>query len=977
MDRALLFSHSTMTSFFACVGFVLRGCLKILDLVARTLGLQREQLRVSHTDSIPSDAGSTSNVAEPIPSDEDYDAGSILNDADSIPSDAGSIPSDAASISNVAESIPSDEDYDAGSILNDADSISNDTDSIPSHAESIPGDTNSSLRDTNSVAAVTLFKHCRDAATAVRSQCERVRFNKSLCRLLTDTYSRYLHSDFDFTYTNECQTILAELRRVISCGEMLVEQWTDKDWWMSVVSSSDSASIKERVVLHLNEFVFCVQVLRLIASNGAVPEGTSLIPLDLSTPDVEEASRRDSESLFRIVEGYRAKSVPQGAMEKLAELALDKLSVTTSDLGHLQFIEYDDVQLGNFLGRGSFGAVFKCRWLGVTAAAKVSKRYWQSKDVEEEAKLQARLRHPNVVQFIGYAVKQKQHIIVMELMEMDLRMYLNDNLDCRRHFGIEYILPLPLLLAVDIMLQLVEAMNYLHKSGVMHRDLKSDNVLINVVVSEESFIFPSVQVKLTDFAQSKLNLNNSRFTTKLMGATPWRAPEVFEDETNTEKYTNAADVYSFATVFFEVLTGELPFVNSQRIEIHQMVLKGQRPILPPDDYCPKHVSAVTKKCWATRAKDRPQFHEICQMLWQCKARILSRSSPHSSPQKSEPQKHKNDGGDTGCILTTGNSEILSQGHGMMANIRATTLDYESLHVIEYDDVCRGEECLGIGGYAPVFKCQYHGEMVAGKMFRISKIDEVKVVENEANLQARLQHPIVVQSIGYAVTGREHLIVTELMSKDLRMYLDENISEGQARPPLSLLLAVDIMQKMSEGMKYLHESRVMHRDIRANNVLINVVENKELYTSPSVQVKHTDFGMSKLNLNNSRFTTMGRGNAQWRAPEVFQDEQNREKYTNAADVYSFALVFFEVLTGEVPFANISKSQILGKIRCGERPILPPDDYCPVDLSAFIKECWATRPEDRPKFPEICQRLRECKDTILSHSTPNASSQNSKP
>jgi hypothetical protein len=244
MDRALLFSHSTMTSCFACVGFVLKGCLETLDLVARSLGLQREQLRVSHTDSIPSDAGSFANVAESIPSDEDYDAGSILNDADSIPSDAGSIsndadsipsnagsnsnvaesipgdedydagsilndadsipsdagsisndadsiPSDAGSISNVAESIPSDEDYDARSILNDSDSIlrdagsiSNDADSIPSDADSIPGDTNSSLRDTNSVAAVTLFQHCRDAATAVCLQCERVRINKSLCRLL-------------------------------------------------------------------------------------------------------------------------------------------------------------------------------------------------------------------------------------------------------------------------------------------------------------------------------------------------------------------------------------------------------------------------------------------------------------------------------------------------------------------------------------------------------------------------------------------------------------------------------------------------------------------------------------------------------------------------------------------------------------------------------------------------------------------------
>jgi hypothetical protein len=74
--------------------------------------------------------------------------------------------------------------------------------------------------------------------------------------------------------------------------------------------------------------------------------------LDLSMPDVEEASGRDSERLVRIAEGYKAKSVHQGAVENLAELALDKLSATTSDPGHLQSIKYDDVQLAGLLGRG-------------------------------------------------------------------------------------------------------------------------------------------------------------------------------------------------------------------------------------------------------------------------------------------------------------------------------------------------------------------------------------------------------------------------------------------------------------------------------------------------------------------------------------------------------------------------------------------------------------------------------------------------
>jgi serine/threonine protein kinase len=296
---------------------------------------------------------------------------------------------------------------------------------------------------------------------------------------------------------------------------------------------------------------------------------------------------------------------------------------------------------------------------------------------------------------------------------------------------------------------------------------------------------------------------------------------------------------------------------------------------------------------------------------------------------------------------------------MMANISAG--DFKA--TIEYN------ECLGQRGYADVFKCDLHGEMAAAKLVKTSDTNKVKAVKNEAKLLASLQHPNVVQFLGYTVNEEEHYIITELMIKDLWMFLEENVR-------LYLPLAVDIMLQIAEGMKYLHESGVMYHDLKANNVLINVVDN-ESYISPSVQVKLADLGMSKLNLNNSRFTTMVVGTAQWRAPEVFQDEQNTEKYTNAADVYSFALVFFEVLTRKVPFANISNSQILGKICCGERPILPPDDYCPVHLSAFIKECWATRPEDRPRFPEICQRLRESKDTILNHSTPNASSQNSKP
>jgi serine/threonine protein kinase len=200
--------------------------------------------------------------------------------------------------------------------------------------------------------------------------------------------------------------------------------------------------------------------------------------------------------------------------------------------------------------------------------------------------------------------------------------------------------------------------------------------------------------------------------------------------------------------------------------------------------------------------------------------------------------------------------------------RATNPDHGLLHLMEYEDVCIGKECLGIGAFGVVFKCTFHGEMAAAQIMLTSNIPEVEVVENEVNIRARLQHPNVIQFIGYAIKGRQHVIVMELMSKDLRAYLHENVHDGQTIPQL---VAIDIMLQLAEAMTYLHESAVMHHDLSPENVLVNVPETEDSHLLSSVQAKITGFGMSKLNLNNSRFTTRQVGKAQWRAPEVFKDE----------------------------------------------------------------------------------------------------------
>jgi len=435
-----------------------------------------------------------------------------------------------------------------------------------------------------------------------------------------------------------CETALQELRRVMLNGKRLVTSWKDKDWWRSVINSSDSLSVHMRVILHLKEFLNCIKVLK-IAIAEARCDATFVLSTNIEDYDIWMSNGEwniatvEAQHSGTFEDDFLMSSVDKAATEDivslLSHLEEGQHKFSTCKLanclqekfkGGLHSIDFHDVEISikEFLGGGSYGTVFKCEFLGVRAAAKIFNLLHASRrEIENEVNLFATLQHPNVVQFIGYAVSGDQHVLVSELMDMDLQHYLQKSAEKKGGY------PLPLLIVIDIMGQIAEAMNYLHQNGVIHRDLKSSNVLINV--EESDTLSSSVHVKLTDFGQSKLK-DSSKFTTKQMGTTPWRAPEVFEDNKNTE-YTKAADVYSFAMVFFEVLTGKCPFDDQQRLEIHETILCGMRPWLPSKAYCPVHLSTFIDRCWATAAEDRPQFSEICQMLVYCKGTLLRHSYP--------------------------------------------------------------------------------------------------------------------------------------------------------------------------------------------------------------------------------------------------------------------------------------------------------------------------------------------------------------
>lgn len=274
------------------------------------------------------------------------------------------------------------------------------------------------------------------------------------------------------------------------------------------------------------------------------------------------------------------------------------------------------------------------------------------------------------------------------------------------------------------------------------------------------------------------------------------------------------------------------------------------------------------------------------------------------------------------------------------------------------------DTIGQGSLGVVLKCKWFGEPVAVKVLT-GEIDPV-VLEYEAALVAGVQHPNIVKLIGcaYNQERRAAMFVMEVVGRDLRTLIDQRCTNSQgSSQPFSLLQSVDIMLQIAEALQYLKDCKLMHRDIRARKVLITVCETGDA-SAPTWEyfhVKLADVGLAKFKLEMLLASSFQTDACRWRAPEVFRDEQMVTKYTWSADVYSFAMTCYEVLTGEIPFQGVPLAEVYQKVKAGQRPELPP--HCPPYLAKYLAKCWAGNPNERPEFSEICERLRQWKCMLL--------------
>ncbi|XP_015073893.1 serine/threonine-protein kinase STY46-like [Solanum pennellii] len=254
------------------------------------------------------------------------------------------------------------------------------------------------------------------------------------------------------------------------------------------------------------------------------------------------------------------------------------------------------------------------------------------------------------------------------------------------------------------------------------------------------------------------------------------------------------------------------------------------------------------------------------------------------------------------------------------------------------------ERIASGSCGDLYRGMYLGMDVAIKVLRSEHLNDTLEDEfaQEIAILKQVQHRNVVRFIG-ACTNSPHLcIITEFMpGGSLYEYLHKNHVVLKLSQLLSF--AIDVCK----GMEYLHQNNIIHRDLKAANLLMD---------SNNV-VKVADFGVARFQ-NNGGVMTAETGTYRWMAPEII----NHQPYDQKADVFSFAIVIWELLTAKVPYDTMTPLQAALGVRQGLRPELPENAH--PRLLDLMQRCWVDIPSDRPSFSEIKVELE-----LLLHEIEN--------
>lgn len=559
-------------------------------------------------------------------------------------------------------------------------------------------------------------------------------------------------------------------------------------------------------------------------------------------------------------------------------------------------------KIKKLLGKGAMGAVYhavkddgtesaiKVILPGVRDAEKYLPRFKQEAEVTEK------LDHPNIVGFLGYGEDPIPYMALEFVPGTNLREKLKKD----RRIEIKD--------AILVNIEVLKALEHSHARGVVHRDLKPDNIMLHEDGS----------IRLADFGLGRANAKDDEprltLSGQIMGTPYYMAPEQIGDS----KYAGPqADLYSVGVMLFHMLAGTAPYTGGQ-----PQILAGHLKKKIPDvrawnPKVPKELSKLIRELMAKDEEDRPQT---------ARAVIEALEAIEIFDPADEPTTK-------GARISIGAGDVL--------------------------EGWKISDELGAGGMGKVFKATRDGKVSALKVMAPSVADDPRVrarFEREVAVMKDLKHPNVVAVLDSGVaTLRDKdypFMAMEYAGKDLS-YIVEKLG------PLNPQEAVQVALGAAAALELAHQRGVVHRDVKPENILIAGDEVKR------EGVRLTDFGVAALTDSQSDLTrtTAAVGSPFYMAPEQAKNVDNLD---GRADIYSLGATLYFLLTGARMFAA-DNFQALLIAHATELPTRAHERVgsVPEDLSYLVDYAVLKQVEDRPQdVAEFAQDLENWAEGKLS-------------
>uniref|UniRef100_A0A673ZFR3 RAF proto-oncogene serine/threonine-protein kinase n=1 Tax=Salmo trutta TaxID=8032 RepID=A0A673ZFR3_SALTR len=269
--------------------------------------------------------------------------------------------------------------------------------------------------------------------------------------------------------------------------------------------------------------------------------------------------------------------------------------------------------------------------------------------------------------------------------------------------------------------------------------------------------------------------------------------------------------------------------------------------------------------------------------------------------------------------------------------------------------------IGSGSFGTVYKGKWHGD-VAVKILKVidPTPEQFQAFRNEVAVLRKTRHVNILLFMGYMT--EDNLAIVTQWCEGSSLYKHLHVQETN----LQMFQLIDIARQTAQGMDYLHAKNIIHRDMKSNNIFLH----------EGLTVKIGDFGLAtvKARWSGSHQVEQPSGSILWMAPEVIRMQDNMP-YSFQSDVYSYGVVLYELMTGELPYSQIAnRDQIIFMVGRG---YMSPDlsklyKSCPKAMKRLVADCIKKIKDERPLFPQILSSIE-----LLQHSLPKINRSASEP